>query len=118
MRRKRRKPMHYHASCLYDGTIVAAFPIRKPTPKKIKQDNIKVDEDGVCDRGWYSAGRQFSDVHVDNRFRFMDIMANRLNARRAMGEILMPHLLNLEEEMSTLHRQLDRIEELLTDSER
>lgn len=110
--------MHYHANCLYDGTIVAAFPIRKPIPRKIRQDNIKIDEEGICDRGWYSAGRGFSDVHMENRFRFMDIMANRLNARRAMREILVPHLLKLEEEVGILHRQLDRIEELLVNQAR
>ena len=115
MRRKKRRPMHYYSNCLYDGTIVATFPIRKPTPKKIRQDNLRIDEDGVCDRGWYSAGKIFSDVTMDNRFRFQDIMANCLNTRRAMREILIPRLQKLERDADAIHNKLDQIHQMLTD---
>ena len=112
MRRQRRRPLYYYASCLYDGTIVASFPIRKPIPKTIKQDKIKIDEDGVCDRGWYTSGREFSDVNVENRFRFQDIIATRLNTRRAIREMVFPYFKKLEKEIGEVNEKLDCIQQL------
>lgn len=113
MRRKKRRPMYYYASCLHDGTIVATYPIRKPTPKRIKQEKLKIDKDGVCDNGWYSTGKEFSDVNMENRFRFQDIIATRLNTRRAIREMVFPHLLKLQKDMNDIHNKLDHIQQLL-----
>jgi hypothetical protein len=104
--------LYYYASCLYDGTIVASFPIRKPIPKSIKQDNIKIDEDGVCDNGWYSTGKEFSDVNVENRFRFQDIIATRLNTRRAIREMVFPYLQKLQKDIDQVNNKLDNIQHL------
>lgn len=114
MRRPRKRKMHYSAGLFYDGTIIAAYPIRKPLPKRIKEDNIKIDEDGVCDRGWYDNGINYSNVKVENRFRFQDIMANRLNTRRAIREIVAPQLSKIEKDIDGLRKQLDQIQQLLT----
>lgn len=113
MRRQKRRPLYYYAHCLYDGTIVASFPIRKPAPKAIKQDNIKIDEDGVCDRGWYTAGKEYSDVNAENRFRFQDIMTNRLNTRRAVREMIFPYLKKLQKDIDEVNRKLENIQHLL-----
>jgi len=78
MRRQRRRRMHYRASSLFDGTVLAAYPIRKPTPKTIKRDKLRIDEEGVAIE-WLGAGREVSNVQHENRFRFMNIIANRLN---------------------------------------
>jgi len=32
MSRRHRRPIHYSISCLHDGTVLGAFPVRKPTP--------------------------------------------------------------------------------------
>ena len=64
--------MHYYAHCFHDGTVVAAYPIRKPIPKVIKQDRLRIDEDGVC-REWAGAGKELSDVQNESRMRFQNI---------------------------------------------
>jgi hypothetical protein len=114
MQRQKKRQVYYNASMLYDGAIVATFPIRKPLPKKIKEEHIKIDEDGVCDKGWYSDGKQYSDINAANRFRFQDIMVNRLNTRRAIRELIFPCLFKLEKDMDDMRNQLNRIEQLLT----
>ena len=109
MRRQRRRPTHYHAISLFDGTVLATYPVRKPTPKAIKRDNIKIDEEGVCQE-LMEGGRQIVRSEEARRFRFMDVMANRLNARRAVREIALPEIAALREEVAAVRAQLDRIE--------
>lgn len=112
MRRQIQKPMYYFTICLYDGTVVGCHPVRKPTPKKIKQDKISIDEDGAYST-WLDSGKDLSDVENKNRFRFHDIISNRLNTRRALREIVMPELREINNEISRLHQQLDQIQSIL-----
>jgi hypothetical protein len=109
MRRPRRRPMHYSASTLFDGTVLAARPIRKPTPKIIKRDNLKIDEEGVCVE-WPRSGKELSDIHNDTRTRFQDIIATSLNTRRALRELVLPELAALRAEVAAVRSQLDRID--------
>ncbi len=94
--------------------VIAVHPVRKPTPKMIKQNKLKIDEDGVC-RGFMDAGKDLSDVKNENRFRFHNIMANRLNTRRAIREMVFPHLLKLEKDIDYIRNQLDQIQQLLVE---
>lgn len=112
MRRQRRRPRYYYASSLFDGTVLAAYPIRKPAPKIIKRDNLKIDDDGVCIES-LRAGRYVSDCQYENRFRSQNIIANRLNTRRAIREIVLPKLAMIQQEITAVRTQLDRIENML-----
>ena len=113
MRRQRKRPLFYYADCMYDGTVTAAYPIRKPLPKRIKEYKIKIDEDGICDEGNYRPGKCFSDRRIENRFRFQDIISNRLNTRRALREIAMPELSKIRGDINAIQSQLNQIKELL-----
>lgn len=113
MQRQRRRPMHYTAICLHDGTVLSAFPIRKPIPKTIKQEKLKIDEDGVC-RGHSTAGEHISDVNNDNRTRFQDIIATRINTRRTIREIVLPAIHELKQELTEINDRLNRIENMLS----
>ena len=115
MRRPRRRPMHYSANSLFDGTVLWAYPVRKPTPKMIKRDNLKIDEEGVCSE-WLGAGKELSDVNNDTRTRFQDIIATSLNTRRALREVVLPELAALRDEVAAVRSQLDRIELLLSET--
>lgn len=112
MRRQKWRQMYYSAICLYDGTVKAAYPVRKPIPKTIKQEKLRIDEDGVC-REWAGAGKELSDVSNETRMRFQDIIATRLNTRRAIREIVCPYLLKLQKDMDDVHNKLDHIQQLL-----
>jgi len=113
MRRQKQKPMHYFTICLYDGTVIGCHPARKPTPKKIKQDNISLDEDGAFST-WLDSGKDLSDVHNQNRFRFHDIISNRLNTRRAIREIVMPEIIKIQVEIDAIHKQLYQIQSMIS----
>lgn len=112
MRRQQRKSLHYHAEALYDGTVIAAFPIRKPLPKVIKRDHLRIDDDGVC-REWLRAGQELRDPNNETRFRFQNIIATSLNARRALREIVLPRLTALQAEIAAVRTHLGHIEQML-----
>ena len=91
MRRQRRRLIHYTAFSLHDGTVLASHPIRKPIPKAIKHDKLRIDEDGVS-KEWLEAGKEFFDINNSIRTRFQDIVSIRLNTRRTIREIVLPEL--------------------------
>jgi len=71
----------------------------------MKRDHQKLDEDNVC--------REFKESFIDTftsdnpgRFRFFDIMANRLNTRRAMRQLVLPQLESLHAELAELRGQI------------
>jgi len=109
MARARRRPMHYLATMLHDGTVLAAYPIRRPSRQTFKQDKLRVDPDGVTIE-YAESGSQLRDVHNDTRTRFQDLIAANLNTRRAIRAMVLPALANLQSEVRALRAQLDRIE--------
>ena len=109
MRRPRRRPVYYSAMSLNDGTVLTAYPMRKPGPKRMKQDHLKIDADSVCEE-WLSPGWELSDSYNEVRFRFQNILATKLNIRRAIREMILPVLTDMQQEIAALRAQLDRIE--------
>jgi len=114
MRRQKRRPIHYTAHSLNDGTVLAAFPVRKPIPKTIKREKLIIDGDGVCHE-WSGAGKELSDVSNESRTRFQDIIATRLNMHRTIREMVCPYLLKLQKDMENMQKQLYHIQQLLDD---
>ena len=100
--------MFYHAISLHDGTVIAAYPMRKPAPRIIKRDHILFDSDGAL-RGNSRAGHDLSDTRVENRFRFQDIVANNLNTRRAIRELVLASIAELSAEVSRLQLLVDQL---------
>ncbi len=111
MRRQRKRPMHYHASRLWDGTIIACLPVRKPSRRVMKRDHLRIEDDGICMGSLQSGAWLRGDD--DRRFRFQDIVANSLNARRAVRDIAAPMLAQVLEEIAAIRSQLARIEQRL-----
>ncbi len=112
MRRQKKRPMHYKSFCLHDGTLILASPIRKPHSKTIKQENLKIDEDGVWHQ-WPMLSKEFSGLSIENRRRFQDIIATRLNTRRAIREMMFPQLLKLQKDIDDVRNKLDLIQRSL-----
>ena len=97
---------------LHDGTVLAAYPIRKPSKQEFKRERVRIDPDGVA-REFADGGRNLSDIHNETRTRFQDIIAVNLNTRRAIRELVEPLIAETREEVGKLRAQLDRIEALL-----
>lgn len=105
MPRPRKRAQHYSVSSLHDGTVLAAYPMRKPAPRIMKRDGLRADADGVT-RELARAGRELSDSTYEGRFRFQDIIANRLNTRRAIRELVIAPLAELHAEVTALRAEI------------
>ena len=104
--------MHFYTHVLHDGTVLAAFPIRKPSKRGFHPGRVRNDPDGVaCE--YADGGKNLSDVHNDTRTRFQDIIATNLNTRRAIRDLVLPCLAEALERVQRLQGQLDRIEAAL-----
>ena len=112
MGRQRWRPMYFSAHTLNVGTVLAAFPIRKPSKHELKQNHARIDPDGVA-RVFADAGKDLSKVHNETRTRFQDIISANLNTRRAIGKLVLPYIAEVLEEVGKLREQQDRIEALL-----
>ena len=105
----RRRAIHYTVLSLHDGTVLGAFPVRKPSPRVLKRTHRKIDADCVCEE-FSSAGGHLRNPDALGVTRMQDILANRLNARRTIRNLVLPRLELLEAAVTRLGAQLDRIE--------
>lgn len=101
--------MHYSASALHDGTVLAAYPIRRPTPHVIKRDRLRIDPDGIAIE-YPRSGTELRDARNEGRLRFQDIIAANLNMRRAIRDLVLPALAEIRAEVRDLRDRLDRID--------
>jgi hypothetical protein len=113
MRRQKRRQVTYTTFALHDGTVVLGCPKRKPTPRTLKAEGIGIDEDGVC-REWIEGTKEFSDLPLESRIRFQSVIANRLNTRRVVREMIVPHLIKLQADVEALRGQIGQIQGSLT----
>lgn len=111
-RKHRRRPVYYAVTSMNDGAVLSAYPVRKPASRIMKRDGDRLDEDNVCrDFTGSYAGAFTSDE--SGRFRFFDILANRLNMRRAIREVVLPTLEAVEAEVMALRNEISELKALL-----
>ena len=72
MRRPRRRPIYYSTIALRDGTVLSAYPQRKPAQRIMKRDGIRIDADNVF-REIDISGDFMSDANNQGRTRFLQI---------------------------------------------
>jgi hypothetical protein len=96
----------------HDGAVVGVFPDRKPTEKKLKDDGLKIDEDGVFRESFYDP-TYWHKWEPEKRTKLGEVLANRMNTRRALRELVLPELNAMQESIDSLREQLDRVEKLL-----
>lgn len=114
-RKKRRRPVHYEVFSLHDGAVTSCFPKRKPSTKKIKQDGIHIDADFVCTEYYYGPTDP-RGWDLDQRVRIANLLANRMNMRRTVRDLVLPELAALSQRVESLQQQLTRIENTLSDT--
>lgn len=92
-----------------DGAVTACAPERKPSPKRMKEDGIHICPDGVFREYKYSP----TDWHSwedEQRVRAVMVLANRLNTRRAIRELVLPELTAIQTAIADVRERLERIE--------
>jgi hypothetical protein len=117
MRRKvRRRPVHYLNFAYRDGAVVSSTPIRKPSKRKMKEDGLRVDDDLVCQEYLYGCD-QFMDWEMDFRVRVSNLLANRMNMRRTVRELVMPELASIQATLADVVGRLSQIEAALANTQ-
>jgi hypothetical protein len=111
-RRSRHRMVYSWTYGFHDGAVVGVFPDRKPTEKKLKDDGLKIDEDGVFRESFYDP-TYWHKWEPEKRTKLGEVLANRMNTRRALRELVLPELNAMQESIDSLREQLDRVEKLL-----
>jgi hypothetical protein len=107
--KKRRKPTYYEAFSLADGTILLACPVRKPSRRVLKDYRVEIDTDGVGFETLKNDWHTFREPDCEERRRRHDLIANRLNVRRAIRDLVLPELTALAERLSRLEQQITEL---------
>ena len=106
MSKKKRRPVHYTTFTFADGAAWTCTPTRKSKHEQCRDADFVVNE-------LLSSAKEFHAESDAIRARISEILANRINARRAIREIAMPSLTRIEASLIALHERLERIEHAL-----
>ena len=108
-RKPARRKVHYFTSGFSDGAVISAGPDRKPSAKALKERGLRVDSDGVFCETRYGP----SEWHLwddQQRVKVVTVLANRLNTRRAIRELVLPELASIQKTLANIQRRLDKID--------
>lgn len=108
MRRPRRRNTYYTVFSLRDGTVTSALPMRKPAKRIMKRDHLRADPDNVI-KEYASSGQELLAVELEQRVRFLDIIATSLNCRRALRQIVLPRLAAIEETLVAIRADISSL---------
>ncbi len=78
----------------------------------LKEDGRSVDDDFVCFEIQYGCG-EFGAWDIEHRVRTADLLANRMNMRRTVRELVLPVLADLKTTLAGITQRLDRMERAL-----
>ena len=108
-KKPRRRDVYSVAFVFPDGSAFACAPQRKPSSKRLKDDDAYVDEDFVFREQRYGPDEWVS-WPVDHRRELGQIMAIRLNTRRAIRDLVLPELEGIKAMLANIQKRLDQIE--------
>ncbi len=108
-RKPRRRMVYSYTFGFHDGAVIGAGPNRKPSEKRVKSDGLWIDDDSVFQEYLYSP-TDWCSWEPEKRTKTVEVLANRLNTRRAIRELVLPELRSLHQSIELLRDQLDRIE--------
>lgn len=108
-RKLRRRPVHYVTFAYRDGAVVSCRPDRKPSARRVKADSLRIDDDLVFQEYLYGCD-EFRQWELDLRVRTSDLLANRINMRRTVRELVLPELAAIQTMLTDLATRLERFE--------
>ena len=108
-KKPRRRDVYSIAFVLPDGSAFACGPQRKPSDKRIKEDGAHVDDDFVF-REYKYGPNDWHSWPENKRRELTQIMAIRLNTRRAIRELVLPKLEAIQASLADIQSRLGRLE--------
>ncbi|MEL7499016.1 MAG: hypothetical protein AAFN77_15520 [Planctomycetota bacterium] len=108
-KKPRRRKVYSIAHGFHDGAVFACGPERKPSEKRIKEEGIYVCPDGVFKEDLRSP-TEWQSWDVEQRVKTVTILANRLNTRRAIRELVLPELEEIQNSLVEINERLKRLE--------
>lgn len=109
-KRKSKRRMVYGVTFgFHDGSVLAFGPERKPSAKRIKEDGIHICPDGVF-REYFYGPTYWHTFDDDARKELTRTLANRINTRRAIRELVLPELDAIKESLEKLHERISLVE--------
>ncbi len=111
-RKPRRRDVYSKAFVFPNGAAFSCAPDRRPSARQIKYDGIFVDEDFVFQEFKYKSSDWYGWPDQERR-ELCQIMAIRLNTRRAIRELVLPELKAIQSAMESLISRLSSIEQRL-----
>lgn len=106
---RKKKPVHYTSFSFNGGAAFSVSPARKPYTKKGKQSYFtQEDPDLVCVE--FFEGPEYAvDLTDEYRQHVSGILANRINTRRALRELVLPELESLRKSVAELTAKIDQL---------
>ena len=108
-RKPRRRMVHSVTFGFHDGAVIACGPSTKPSNRRIKEEGIYVCPDGVFSEHYYSP-TYWHTFKLEERREITATLANRLNTRRAIRELVMPQLEAIQQALDSISKRLEQIE--------
>lgn len=114
MARKRKPKRRMVCSFTYgfhDGSVIACGPETKPSERKIKEEGIYICPDGVMREHYYSPSTWPVGTSDKERRNISLTLANRINTRRAIRELVLPELEAIQKSLEILHQKVNELRE-------
>jgi hypothetical protein len=108
-KKPRRRDVYSVAFVFPDGSAFGCAPQRKPSDKRLKEDNAYIDEDLVF-REYKYRPDDWVTWPDDHRRELSQIMAILLNTRRAIRELVLPELEGIKATLADIQKRLEHIE--------
>lgn len=107
-KKPRRRDVYFIAFSFPNGAAFACGPERKPSTKRIKEDSLYIDDDFVFRETKYGS-TEWHSWSPEHRRELSQIMAIRLNSRRALRELVLPELKIIQVSLNALDSKLNEI---------
>lgn len=108
-RKTRRRIVHSTTFGFRDGSVVACGPEPKPSAKRIKEEGTYIDDDGVFRESYYGPN-YWKTWDLKQREKAVTVLANRLNTRRAIRELVLPELASIQATLTDIQVRLNQLE--------
>lgn len=107
---RKRRPVYFQCFNLPGGATYAATPTRKPYTKKGEKPSPLANDPDLVATELETTLDDYDAYPTDTKQRAFPVLANRINTRRAIRELVLPELTAIVETLGRIEERLDRLE--------